>query len=147
MLTSVTIVCFVSSTLLVNTGELRPLFEAIRKVETGGSGWNPNILGDNGKSLGPYQISRAYWMDTRMRGEWTKCHQGAYAEAVMLAYWRRHCPNALTRRDFEFLARVHNGGPMGQKKRATSPYWQKVRQALAQVNSEVVHQGKCFSQR
>ena len=36
---------------------LRPLFDAIREVESGG---NPDAVGDGGRSIGPYQIQ---WRD------------------------------------------------------------------------------------
>lgn len=102
---------------------LRPLFDAIRQVESGG---NDNAVGDGGRSIGPYQIQRAYWQDSRVPGRWEDCYRRAYAERVMLAYWRRYCPAALEARDWERLARVHNGGPTGHRKAATAGYWKKV---------------------
>jgi hypothetical protein len=107
---------------------LRPLLDAIRQVESGGrTGW---IVGDDGRSLGPYQIQRAYWRDSRVPGRYDKVQTPAYAERVMIAYWQRHCPEALARGDWATLARVHNGGPTGQRKPATLKYWQKVRAAM-----------------
>jgi hypothetical protein len=40
--------------------ELRPLFAAIRTVETSGVEAPNEAIGDDGKSIGPYQISYAY---------------------------------------------------------------------------------------
>ena len=65
-----------------------------------------------------------------MAGDWTSCRGHAYSEAVMTAYWKRYCPDALRQQDFQVLARIHNGGPNGQSKRATWVYWQKVRKNL-----------------
>jgi len=111
--------------------ELRPLFVAIRAVETYGMKTPNQAIGDNGRSVGPYQISYAYWRDSGIRGTWDRCHGHAYSETVILAYWKRHCSKALRQRNFEVLARIHNGGPKGHTKRATWVYWQKVRKNLA----------------
>lgn len=111
--------------------ELRPLFRAIRTVETSGTTAPDQAVGDKGRSIGPYQITRAYWMDSGVGGQWTWCRNHAYSEAVMSAYWKRHCPDALRRRDTQVLARIHNGGPKGHAKRETWVYWQKVRKNLA----------------
>jgi hypothetical protein len=109
---------------------LRPLFRAIRAVETSGMAAPDRAVGDQGRSIGPYQISRAYWVDSGVGGEWTRCRSHAYSEAVMSAYWQRHCPDALRRRDLEVLARVHNGGPKGHTKPETGKYWRKVEKNL-----------------
>lgn len=115
----------------VATGEeLRPLFRAIRVVETSSMETRDVAIGDDGRSIGPYQISRAYWVDSGKRGRWTGCRGQSYSERVMLAYWKRHCPTALGQRNLEVLARIHNGGPNGQSKCATSSYWQRVRHAM-----------------
>ena len=36
------------------------LLDAVGQVESGG---NPHAVGDGGRSLGPYQITSAYWAD------------------------------------------------------------------------------------
>ena len=109
---------------------LAPLFHAIRVVETGGETRPERAVGDGGRSRGPYQISRAYLADSGMSGDWSRCHEQIFSELVMLSYWRRHCPQALRDRDFETLARVHNGGPTGVRKISTLRYWSKVRGVL-----------------
>jgi len=91
--------------------ELQPLFKAIRVAETGGSLDSTSAGGDHGRSIGPYQISRKYRMDSGMDGTRESCRDAAVAERAMFSYWRRHCPEALRRQDFAVLARVHNGGP------------------------------------
>jgi len=47
-----------------------------------------------------------------------------------MGYWRRYCPAALEAGDWETLARVHNGGPVGARSKATLAYWRKVKAAM-----------------
>jgi len=109
------------------------LFEAIRSAETDGMDQPHDAVGDGGRSIGPYQISRAYWVDSGVSGDWMRCKDRTSAEAVMLAYWKKHCPEALRREDIETLARVHNGGPTGHRKVATLPYWMMIQTRLTKV--------------
>lgn len=118
------------NTMGITRSDLRSLFEAIRHVETGSVAKPREALGDGGRSLGPYQISRAYWTDSGMNGAWRRCKNLREAELAMLAYWQRYCPEALRQKDFETLARVHNGGPTGHRKAATASYWARVRARL-----------------
>lgn len=122
---------YVVTVSIVAGDDLRPFFVAIRAVETSGRATPNMAVGDNGRSIGPYQISVAYWKDSGIPGDWKLCHGRVYSEAVMLAYWKRHNPRALRQRNCEVLARIHNGGPTGHTKRATTAYWQKVRQAMS----------------
>ena len=39
--------------------------------------------------------------------------------------------NTLAGFNAEKIARIHNGGPKGYKKRATNAYWRKVQKVLA----------------
>jgi hypothetical protein len=48
----------------------------------------------------------------------------------MTAYLNRYAKDAIKNNNFETLARVHNGGPMGYKKSATKVYWLKVKDAI-----------------
>ena len=112
----------------------RVFLDAIRRVETGGL---PNAgkgaVGDKGASIGPYQIQRAYHADARMTaGRYEDCSTDAtYSEQTMLAYFARYAPKALESKDWETLARVHNGGPKGHTKKATLGYWAKVKKEMA----------------
>jgi len=110
--------------------KLRPLLDAICEVETGEHPDAANAQGDGGRSLGPYQISRAYWRDSGVPGRYESVRHPAYAERVMIAYWQRHCPSALARNDWQTLARVHNGGPNGPWKRRTLSYWRRAREQI-----------------
>jgi hypothetical protein len=111
--------------------DLRPLLDAIRAVETGGHPNPAKAVGDGGRSLGPYQISRQYWRDSGVRGRYQWVRNRAYAERVMIAYWQRHCPGALAKPDWQTLARVHNGGPDGSRVRQTRDYWHRVRRQMS----------------
>ncbi|MEP0844308.1 MAG: hypothetical protein HRF43_16535 [Phycisphaerae bacterium] len=112
--------------------ELRPLFDSIREVESGG---NRHAVGDGGRSLGPYQIQRSYWRDAGVPGRYAQVRDPAYAERVMIAYWKRYCPESLAKRDYKTLARVHNGGASGARKAATLHYWRKVNKELRERQS------------
>jgi len=103
-------------------------WRALHQVET--SGRHGAILGDNGKSLGPLQISRAYHADSRVAGSYEQVTDLAYARRVATAYLKRYAPQAWAAGDVETLARVHNGGPAGARKPATLPYAEKVRRAM-----------------
>ena len=113
--------------------DTRVFLDAIRRVETGGL---PNAgkgaVGDKGASIGPYQIQRAYHADARMKaGRYEDCSSDAtYSEQTMLAYFARYAPKALEAKDWETLARVHNGGPKGHTKKATLGYWAKVQKEM-----------------
>lgn len=101
-------------------------------VESGGN-LHPRD-GDNGRSIGPYQISRPYWQDSKVGGSYQRCREKDYSERVMKEYWKRHAPQTYRKvisgrgniRDFEKLARIHNGGPRGHMKPQTTKYWKKV---------------------
>jgi hypothetical protein len=103
-------------------------WRALHQVET--SGRHGAILGDNGKSLGPLQISRAYHADSRVAGDYSQVTDLAYARRVATAYLKRYAPQAWAQGDVETLARIHNGGARGHKKPATLPYAEKVRRAM-----------------
>lgn len=102
-------------------------WRALHQVET--SGRHGAILGDNGKSLGPLQISRAYWQDARVGGSYSQVTSIVYARRVVTAYLKRYAPQAWANGDVATLARIHNGGPTGHKKTATLSYAEKVRRA------------------
>ncbi len=111
----------------ITRADLRPLFDSIREVESGG---DATKVGDGGRSIGPYQIQWRYWKDSGVPGRYEQVRNPRYAERVMLAYWQRYCPESLARQDYQTLARVHNGGATGARKTATLPYWRKVLREL-----------------
>lgn len=105
------------------------LLDAIAKVE---SNHNPNAVGDDGKAIGVFQIHRVYWQDAvqhdpNIGGCYEDCRDPEYARRIVIAYMDRYAPaNASD----ETLARIHNGGPRGHKKSATTKYWNKVKKAM-----------------
>ena len=123
----------------------RDTLDAIRQVETGGC---PNegigAKGDKGSAIGPYQIWRIYHTDAAERDktltDYSRCLTSKdYSERVVRAYAHRYSRAALLRleagtgtlADVELIARRHNGGPRGDRKREkTEGYWRKVREAL-----------------
>jgi len=107
-------------------------FAAVRQVESAG---NDRMVGDAGRSRGPYQIQRVYWADACAYGKvkWdynTFVWSRQRSEQVMRWYWQRHCPRAYAARDWKTMARIHNGGPAGARKIATIKYWQKVKRGM-----------------
>ncbi len=88
------------------------------------------IKGDNGQALGPLQIHRAYHADSGVKGKYEQCADLEYSKKVVAAYLARYCPKALKQNNFEVLARVHNGGPMGHKNPNTIKYFAKIRKHL-----------------
>ena len=103
-------------------------FRALHLVET--SGRHGPILGDNGRSMGPLQISRAYFTDSRIGGIYEQVVDLGFARRVVSAYLQRYAPQAWAAGDVVTLARIHNGGPAGARKAATLPYAAKVRAAM-----------------
>ena len=95
-------------------------FRALHIVET--SGKRGAILGDSGKALGPLQIHRGYHADARIGGDYSRCADLDYSKRVVTAYLQRYAPQAWAAGDVSTLARIHNGGPRGDKKTATIGY-------------------------
>ncbi len=99
-------------------------WRALHLVET--SGRHGPILGDNGRSLGPLQISRAYFADSRVAGTYGQVTDLGFARKVVSGYLQRYAPQAWAAGDIVTLARIHNGGPAGARKSATVNYGAKV---------------------
>lgn len=99
-------------------------FRALHVVET--SGRTGAIIGDGGRALGPLQIHRAYHADARIGGDYSRCADLDYSKRVVTAYLQRYAPAAWAAGDVTTLARIHNGGPRGDKKTATLGYAAKV---------------------
>jgi len=99
-------------------------WRALHLVETGGR--RGAILGDGGKALGPLQIHRGYHADARIGGDYSRCADLDYSKRVVSAYLQRYAPKAWATGDVETLARIHNGGPRGDRKQATINYGKKV---------------------
>jgi hypothetical protein len=112
---------------------LRPFLDALAVVESNGK---DDAVGDNGNALGRYQLWQAYWQDAtehcpEIGGRYKDVTNKVYAERCVVAYLMRYCPKAVADADFQTMARIHNGGPKGHKRKATLGYWKKVERALA----------------
>ncbi len=115
---------FLALTATAHAAPPESFFRALHLVET--SGRHGAILGDNGRSLGPLQISRAYFADSRVAGTYQQVTDLGFARRVVSAYLQRYAPQAWAAGDVVTLARIHNGGPAGARKAATVNYGQKV---------------------
>jgi len=110
--------------------ELNPKFiKAIHQVES--SGKLGNVIGDNGKALGPLQIHRSYFQDAvnfdpSIKTGYNSVTNLSIATRVVSAYLKRYAPIAVKQNDYKTLARIHNGGPNGNNNPNTNKYWTKV---------------------
>lgn len=112
---------------------LRPFLDAVSVVESNGK---DSAVGDNGNALGRYQIWEIYWKDAveycpELGGRYKDVTTKEYAERVVVAYLMRYGRKFIADNDLQSLARIHNGGPKGHKRKATLGYWKKVERALA----------------
>lgn len=107
--------------------DIEGFFRALAKVESSG---NPRAVNKKEYALGIYQIRRAYWIDSGVGGKHEDVFNPIIAKKVCLAYFRRYAPQALKDGDWETLAKIHNGGPLGVKNRGTDGYWRKVQKCL-----------------
>jgi hypothetical protein len=110
-------------------GELPITFiRALHQVESqGGLG---AIKGDQGRALGPLQIHYEYWLDSGASGHYQDCANLNYAIYVVRSYLNRYAPEAVKSKNYEVLARVHNGGPGGHRRKSTLDYWRRVKQYI-----------------
>lgn len=142
MIRTITCVLFLIASLLAQKptverldevrAELRPFLDALIHVESGGDN---AAKGDNGKAIGCLQIWKIYWTDAvqhapKLGGAYDDCYDRTYAERVTVAYLLRYACHAVAEKNYEVLARIHNGGPAGASKKATAPYWAKVSKAM-----------------
>ena len=116
----------VSSVVAADVPLDQKFIKAIHMQESSGKVENVKP-GDNGRSIGPLQIQKAYWIDSRVPGSYEPCTNLDYSIKVMTAYLNRYAKPAVVSKDYETLARIHNGGPKGAQKKATLRYWTDVR--------------------
>ena len=106
--------------------KLDQLFKAIGTVESGN---NDQAIGDGGRSIGRYQIQKAYYQDAiehrpeLKKYKYKEMKNPNIAKRIIMAYWHRYA----TEWSAEELCRLHNGGPRGPHKEATRAYYQKIR--------------------
>ena len=114
---------FAAPAAAVDANDIERLLDAIARIESHGKA---KAVGDGGRALGAYQIHRAYWEDgTGLLGvDWP--HGDAAdpkkARRVVKAYLRHYGQG----KSLLEMARIHNGGPHGDKKKATLPYARRI---------------------
>jgi len=108
-------------------------------IETGGHPDPVNAVGDGGKALGILQMHKAYVADAAEHAnvDWTHVDalDPSKAKDIFLAYMSRYAkierkPNDMSYE--EFVSRIHNGGPLGYKKKSTILYWEKFKKLYGQ---------------
>lgn len=130
------IVLFVTSTAIAvpppSDAPVREILNAIRMQETRGEKNPDAAVGDNGNSIGAYQIQKSYWIDAVEKNPHLKergyeaVKDPAYAEQIIIAYMTRYAPDWKP----ETILRIHNKGPKGHKIKASVKYWREARQYL-----------------
>lgn len=128
------------------------LLDAIEWVESKG---DANAVGDNGNAVGSFQIWKIYVDDVnRLLGknifgylDRLDSHLSREMCLVYITHYEQNSkklyPYSFFHRElnksewkwgkqtpFERMARIHNGGPNGYKKKSTKPYWEKVKRAI-----------------
>ena len=106
---------------------------ALIMVESGGNDFE---IGDDGKAYGCLQMHAAYVQDAAEYAGKDWVHEDAFQRVVaiqiFMAYMARYATEERLGREptLEDIARIHNGGPNGYKKKSTEKYWQKVKSML-----------------
>ena len=111
---------------------------ALSQVESGG---NNSAVGDGGRSIGRYQITKLYFIDAQRfntnlnKYKWRDCLNKNISEQVVWAYMNKYEPAAVRNKDWETLAKCHNGGcgwrsKTGQAKLNLEKYWNKIKLAM-----------------
>lgn len=109
------------------------LITALISVESGG---RADAVGDNGKAFGILQIWDVVVQDVNQFYGTKYKHSDAFIPErakkicrLYLTHWAT--PKRIGKMDpYEANARIWNGGPNGHLKKATLPYWAKVKAAL-----------------
>jgi len=113
----------------VSSRDLERLLDAIAQVESNNYS---RAVGDGGRALGRYQIHKAYWKDgIRILGvKWSyrDASDPQKARQVVRAYLSHYGKG----KTLIQIARIHNGGPRGYRKKATLCYGRKIRNLLKQ---------------
>lgn len=114
-------------------GQNNEFFRVLSIVESNN---NKNAVGDNGKSIGIYQIHENYFQDARdfnknlSKYTYKDCFNPEIARMVVSAYLSRYCKNG----SMEDMARAHNSGPNWRnKKHLTNNYWARFQKYVKKI--------------
>ena len=114
------------------------LLDAIEWVESKG---DANAIGDGGRAVGAYQLHKIYVDDVNRINVFgpqyvygdrlSKSKSREMVRTYLFWYIRFTCrliksPECKIR-EFEYMARIHNGGPRGHLKDSTKQYWEKIK--------------------
>ena len=109
-----------------NAPTFENLLDAIEQVESGGK----NAVGDGGKAFGAYQIHKIYVDDVNRISKKNYSYADRNCKKKsreMVTIYLKHYGKGKSLID---MARIHNGGPRGHKKKCTVKYGEKVKKAL-----------------
>ena len=110
-----------------DSDDIEQLLDAIAQVESEN---HSDAVGDGGHARGMYQLHRRYWQDgTRILNvEWdyNLAFKPEKSRRVVKAYLSHYGKG----KSLLDMARIHNGGPNGYKKKATLPYARKIAKIL-----------------
>ena len=112
----------------ITNAELDRLIPALIQVESGG---NDSAVGDSGKAVGALQIWPIYVKDVNRIAGTHYTLNDRYDRAKSIAMTRIYLSHYGRGKTIEQVARIHNGGANGHKKKETLKYWNKVRKELA----------------
>lgn len=106
------------------------LLAAIAQKESGG---DPNACNYEEEAAGLYQIRPIYLSDVNRILDYPKYNLNDRYDPEkskeMVVIYLRHYGR---RKGLEAMARIHNGGPRGDKKESTESYWLDVKKILEQ---------------
>lgn len=108
------------------------LFMACAFVE---SGLNPNAVGDEGKSVGIVQIQKIVVDDVneylkKKGSSFRYTYEDRKSVAKSYKIFKLYLDRWADGKSLEIKARIWNGGPKGDHKKATKSYWKRVEQVL-----------------
>lgn len=111
------------------------------QVESGG---NDLAIGDNGLAYGCLQMHESYVQDAAEYAGKDWVHEDAFCREtsidIFIAYASKYATEKRIGRPvtIQDIARIHNGGPKGWKKKSTKKYWEKVKSLIIKERREMI---------
>ena len=115
-------ILFLLLALTVQAAPPEKFWGALHQIETGGAlgAIKGDYVNSQPRALGPYQIHRAYFKDSKIKGNYTQCADLAFSRKVVSAYLEIKAPKAWAAGDCNVLFRTHNGGPAAMRATGTT---------------------------